>query len=89
MRISRLIYKATTNKLLDFKDLHKYTSSYQVAFDKVVGLLIEKSYYTRKYTKIYFQAIMLINIGSKYLALISTIQKNWKNKTSNVVEVVL
>lgn len=73
MSISCLIYKATTKKLLDFKDVHKYTNSYQGTFDKVVDLLTEKFHYTWKNTKIYFQATMLINIGSKYLVLMSAI----------------
>lgn len=30
MSMSRLIYNATTKKLEDFKDVHEYTSSYQV-----------------------------------------------------------
>lgn len=44
MSTSRLIYNAITKKLADFKDVHKYTSSYQAAFDKVVGLLTDTSH---------------------------------------------
>lgn len=32
---------------------------------------------------------MLINIGVEYLALVSSIQKNWKDKNRNLTEVVL
>lgn len=46
MSISRLIYNATMKKLADFKDVHKYNSSYQATFNKVVELLIDSSYYT-------------------------------------------
>lgn len=54
MSTSCFIYGATTKKLSDFKDIHKYTSSYQAAFDKVVGLLTIKFYYNWKNTEIYF-----------------------------------
>lgn len=37
----------------------------------------------------YFQITILINIGPKYLALISTILKDLKNETINLAEVVL
>ncbi len=76
MSTSRLIHDATTKKLADFKDVHEYTSSYQAAFDKVVGLLTDSSHYTRKSTEMYFQATMLMNIGTEYSALVSAIQKD-------------
>lgn len=37
-------------------------------------------------TKIYFQATILMNIEIKYLALVSTIQKNYKDENINLVE---
>lgn len=89
MSISRIIYEATTKKLSDFKNVHKYTSHYQAAFDKVVGLLTDTSSYTRRSTEMYFQATMLINIGTDYSALVSAIQKDWKDETTNLAETVL
>lgn len=47
MSTSRIIYEATTKKPSDFKNVHKYTSHHQAAFDKVVGLLTNTSSYTR------------------------------------------
>lgn len=47
MSTFRLIYKAITKKLSDFKDVHKFTSSYQAAFDKVISLLTKTSLYTQ------------------------------------------
>lgn len=70
---SRIIYEATTKKLSDFKNVHKYTSHYQAAFDKVVSFLIKTSSYTQQSTEIYFQAIMLMNIRVDYSALVSAI----------------
>lgn len=48
-----MIHDTTTKKLTDFKDIQEYTSSYQVAFDKVVSLLTDTSHYTRKSIEIY------------------------------------
>ena len=89
MSTSRLIYEATTKKLSDFKDVHEYTSSYQAAFDKVVGLLTETSHNTQQSTEMYFQATMLMNIGSEYSALVSAIQRDWKDETTNLAEAIL
>lgn len=89
MSTSCFIYEATTKKLSDFKNIYKYTSHYQAFFAKVSSLLTKTSAYTRKNTKTYFQATILINIGADYSALVSTIQKDWKNKTTNLAETVL
>ena len=86
---SRIIYEATTEKLSDFKSVHKYTSHYQAAFDKVVGLLTDTSSYTRQSIAMYFQATILMNIGTEYSALVLAIQKNWKDETTNPAEAVL
>lgn len=72
----RLINNATTKKLADFKDVYKYISSYLAAFDKVIGLLTNSSYYTCQSTEMYFSATMLMNIGTKYLAFVLAIQKD-------------
>ena len=89
MSTSRLIYDATIKKLSDFKDVHEYTSSYQAGFDKVVGLLTDTSHYTCQSTEMYFQATMLMNMGTEYSTLVSAIQKDWKDETKNLAETVL
>ena len=89
MSTSRLIHDATTKKLSDFKNVHEYTSHYQASFDKVSSLLTETSAYIRKSTETYFQATMLMNIGADYSALVSAIQKDWKDETTNLAETVL
>lgn len=89
MSTSWIIYKATIKKLSDFKNVYKYISYYQVLFDKVAGLLTNKSSYIRKSTKMYFQVTMLMNIGINYFALISAIEKDWKDESTNLGEAVL
>lgn len=89
MSTSRLIHKATTKKLSDFKNVHKCTTSYQAAFDKVVNILTKILHYTWQSIKMYFQATRLMNIGPEYSRLVFTIQKNWKDETINFVKAIL
>lgn len=37
----------------------------------------------------YFQTTMLMNIGTDYSALVSAIQKDWNDDTTNLAEAVL
>ena len=55
----------------------------------VVGILTDTSSYTCQSTEMYFQATMLMNIGTKYSALVSAIQKGSKDKKTNLEEAVL
>lgn len=90
MSTLRIIYEVSVKKLSEFKDVQEYTSSYQAAFDKVAGLLVETSPYTRSSIEAYFQATMLMNIGSEYSNLVSSIQKEWKDtETTNLPETIL
>ena len=89
MSTSRILYKATTKKLSDFKNVHEYTSRYQASFDKVVGLLTDTSPYTCQSTEMYFQATILMNIRTEYSAIVSAIQKDWKDENINLAEAVL
>ena len=90
MSTSRIIYEATSRKLSEFKNVTEYTSSYQAAFDKVGSLLADSSPYTRNSTEAYFQATMLMNIGSEYSALVSSIQKEWKTaEATDLPETIL
>ena len=76
MSISRIIHKAITKKLFDFKNIHKYTSHYQASFDNITNLLNNNSSYICKSTEIYIQAIMLMNIETDYCVLVLTIHKD-------------
>lgn len=71
-----LIYEATTKKLLDFKDIHKWTGCYQAALNKVAYLMTKTLYYTWQSIDMYFQVTMFMNIGPEYFGLILTIQKD-------------
>lgn len=71
MSTSRLTHEATLKKLLNFKDIYGYTSSYQAIFDKIVGFLtksltiLDKA---AKYTsKPLYWYILALNTWSLYL----------------------
>ncbi len=89
MSTSRIIYEASTKNLSDFKNVHEYTSHYHSSFEKIVALLTDTSSYTRPSTEMYFQATILINIGTEYSALVSAIAKDWKNDNTNLAEAIL
>lgn len=73
MNMFRIIDKAITKKLLDFKNIHEYTSHYQASFDKIASFLNDKFSYTCKSIEMFFSATMLMNIGTDYSALILAI----------------
>lgn len=56
MSISHFIQNATIKELLNIKDIYKYISSYQAAFNKVVNLFIKASQYTCQSIERNFQA---------------------------------
>ncbi len=89
MSKSRLINRATIKKLLIFKDVRKYNFNYQAAFDKVIDFLTDISYHTWQSTEKYFQATILMNIRIECSAFVLAIQKNWKDKTTNLAKMVL
>ncbi len=89
MSTFRIIHEATIEKLSDFKNVHEYTSHYNASFDKVVGLLTDTSSSTCQSTKMYLQATILMNIGMKYSALVSAIQKDRKDENTNLAEAIL
>lgn len=73
-------------RLQEHARIHKPLSS---LFQKTRQHFIRTSFYTRKSSEIYFQATMLMNIGVEYLALVSSIQKDWKDENTNLAEVIL
>ncbi len=89
MSTSHIIYEAINKKLPNFSNVHEYTSHYKADFDKVVGLLIDTSSNTHQSIEIYFQATMMMNIGTDYSILGFAIKNDWENKTTNLAEGVL
>ena len=89
MGVSRILHTASAKKMSDFKDVVKYTSSYQAAFDKITSLLKEDSNLTMKSAEMLLQGAMLMNISEEYTSLISTIETGWTDATTNLSNTIL
>lgn len=82
--ISRILHTASAKKMSDFKDVVKYNTSYQAAFDKITNFLKMYSNLMIKSTEILLQGAMLINISKKYISLISRIEIGWTDVITNL-----
>lgn len=72
MNISKKFLKIGQTKLLDCKDIYKYTTIYQFAYNQIYSFIIKKSDRNTKSVDILLQVIILINMGTKYVKIIST-----------------
>ncbi|MCJ1342704.1 hypothetical protein MMC31_000892, partial [Peltigera leucophlebia] len=69
MSISKMVLEATKIKLLDCKNIHKYISVYQEAFDNICSLTTEDSELTTKGASMILQAALLTNMGPEYAGI--------------------
>lgn len=60
------MFKATTGKLSEIKDVIEFSSNYQVAFDKVTSLIFKTSPYTRRSIEAFFQATVLVQLSNEF-----------------------
>lgn len=74
MSRSRILLKIAKTKLSDCKDIEKYTSVYQAAYNQICDLIIKNSELFIKEAGILLEAIILLNIGNEYTRIISTIE---------------
>ncbi len=89
MGVSWVLHIAFAKKMSDFKDVVKYTSSYQAAFVKITSLLKEDSNLTIKSAEMLLQGAMLMNISEEYTSLISTIKTGWTDTRTNLSNTIL
>lgn len=83
------MYNITFKTISNFKDVTKYTNSFQAGFDKVACFFSETLPYSWASIEIYFQATMLMNIGSDYLTLVLFKQKYRTDaKTKNLPKTI-
>lgn len=61
-------------KLLDYKDIYKYTSIYQVVYNQIYDFIIKDWKLFTKKAGIFLQAIMFFNISNKYIKIILIIE---------------
>ncbi len=76
-------------KLSDCKDIDKYTSVYQVAYNQICGLTTEDSDLSTKRAGMLLQIAMLLNMGNEYARIVSTIESEWKNGTTDLESTIL
>lgn len=76
-------------KLSDYKDIDKYTSVYQAAYDQICGFITEDSDLSTKGAGMLLQAAMLLRMGNEYAGIVSTIESEWKNGTTDLESTIL
>lgn len=89
MSVSRVFVDACNVKLSDCKDIVDYTSRYQVAFDKLLSLINEESWISRKSVEMILQGSLLRHLGKGYSALVSAIETTWTDETTNLSDTIL
>lgn len=57
-------------KLLDCKNIYKYTSTYQTAYGQIYSFTVEELDLNIRNTNMLLQAAMLMNIGNKYVRIV-------------------
>ena len=89
MSTSRILLEMAKTKLSDCKDIDEYTSVYQAAYDQICGLTTEDSDLSTKGAGMLLQAAMLLNMGNEYAGIVSTIESEWKNGTTDPESTIL
>ena len=87
--VTRIFLDACTVKLSDCNDVIDYTSRYQIAFDKLLSLLNTESWMSKKTIKMTLQRSLLCHLGRDYAALVSAIETNWKDETTDLADTIL
>ena len=89
MSVTRIFADALTTKLSDCKDIMEYTSRYQIVFDKILSLLNEDSWMSKKTIEMALQGSLLQHLEKDYSALISAIETTWKEETTDLQDTIL
>lgn len=69
--------------------LQKNTQIHQAAYNQICNLRIKKSDLNTKSAGMFLQVIILINIDTKYTKIVSIIRLEWKNRTTNLENIIL
>lgn len=89
MSVTRMLADVLNTKLSDCKDVAGYTSRYQIAFDKIVSLLNEDSWMSKRTIEMALQDSLLWHLGKDYSALVSAIETTWKDETTDLQDTIL
>lgn len=88
MSVTCIFADAFTTKLSDCKDIMEYTGRYQIPFNKILSLLNEDSWMSKKIIKIALQGSLLQHLGKDYSALVSAIETTWKKETTDLQDII-
>ena len=91
MSVIYIFSDACNVKLLDSKDVVNYTSRYQIAFDKILGLINENedSWISKKTIEMTFQGNLIRHLGKDYSALVLVIETTCKEETTDLADTIL
>ena len=89
MSVTRTFVDALNTKLSDCKDVVEYTSRYQIVFDKILSLLNDDSWMSKKTVEMTLQGSLLRHLGKDYSALVSAIETTWTDETTNLQDTIL
>ena len=89
MSVTRIFLDACAVRLSNCTDVIDYTSRYQIAFDKLLSLLNNKSWMSKKTMEMTLQGSLLRHLGRDYAALVSAIETNWKDETTDLANTIL
>lgn len=67
----------------------EYTSRYQIAFDKILSLLNDNSWMSKKTVEMTLQSSLLRHLGKDYSALVSAIETTWTDETTDLQDTIL
>lgn len=66
-----------------------YTSAYQEAYDNVCSLITANLDLTIKGASMLLQAALLMNMGSEYTGIVSAIESEWENGTTDLESIIV
>ncbi len=89
MSVSRVFVDALNVKPSDCKDVVDYTSRSQIAFDKLLSLITEESWMSRKSIEMAIQRGLLRHLGKGYSALVLAIKTTCTNETTDLSHTIL
>ena len=89
MSITRRLLEAIKIKLSDSKSMEEYTSAYREAYDDICNVTTEDSEMTTKAASMLLQGALLSNMGPEYAGIASTIESQWKARSTNLQSTIL
>lgn len=89
MSVIRVFSDACNVRLSKCKDIIDYTSEYQIVFDKLLSLLNEDLWKSKKTIEMTLQGSLFQHLGKDYLALVLVIKTVWMEETTDLADTIL